>query len=220
MPFLESAAFGAVLTQASSWVQRAAAQAADNEAKLAAQLLYSSGVAVAALRTLDNGFRRVVGVVSQLDATWPDERRQAAVKSILEIAHSDVVLPELQDAVGYLRTAVSDLAEPERAHAQRILTAGETVVGFMAKAPGQTPFQTKEQLTTLLNGIAHANTPQWVDRTIELCEKALYIFDRGSLGELTVELGELKSALLRRHPSIAPAPRWTLAAATVPQAAG
>jgi SpoU rRNA methylase family enzyme len=219
VPFLESAAFAAVLTQASSWAQRASGQAADDGAKFAAQLLYSSGVAVAALRTLDNGFRRVVGAVSQLDVNWPDERRQAAVESILEIAHSDVVLPELQDAVGYLRGEVPNLDEPEHAYALRILEAGQDVVDFMSKAPGHTPFETKEQLTTLLNGIAHADTSAWVERTVELCEEALYRFDRGGLGELTVTLGELKATLVRKHPSIAPAPRWTLAAATAPLAA-
>lgn len=216
MPFLESAAFASVLTQASSWVQQASGRAADNEAKRAAQLLYSAGVVVAALRTLDNAFRRVVGAVSQLDVSWPAERRQAVVDSILDIAHSDVVLPELQDAVGYLHRTVPQLAEPERAQSQRILDGGNDVVGFLAKAPDHTPFETKEQLTTLLNGIRQADTPAWADRTVELCEEALWIFDRRGLGELTVSLGQLKATLVEKHPSIAPAPRWTLAAATAP----
>jgi hypothetical protein len=216
VPFIESAAFAADLSQASSWAQRVSGQAADDRAKLAAQLLYSCGVAVAALRTLDNAFRRVVGAVSQLDVDWPAERRQAAVGSILAIAHSDVVLPELQDAVGYLRKEVPTLDGDEHAYALRIPEAGQEVVDFMSKAPGHTPFETKEQLTTLLSGIAHANTAEWVDRTVELCEEALYRLDRGGLGELTVALGELKATLLRKHPSIAPAPRWTLAAATAP----
>jgi hypothetical protein len=198
--------------------QRVSGQAADDRAKRAAQLLYSAGVAVAAIRTLDNGFRRVIGTVSQLDVNWPAERRQAAVDDILAIAHSDVVLPELQDAVGYLRKELPPLGKPEHACALPILTFGQDVVDFMAKEPNHTPFETKEQLTTLLSGITHANTPQWVDRTVELSEEALDVFNREALGEITVALGELKAALVHEHPSIAPAPKWTVAAATAPLA--
>ena len=73
----------------------------------------------------------------------------------------------------------------------------------------------KEQLTELLSGLRHARDDEWVNRTIEQSEEALNIFNRADLGRATMALGALKADLVSRHPSIAPVPRWTLAAATV-----
>jgi hypothetical protein len=215
VPFLESAAFAAVINQASSWLNTVSARAADDRAKRAAELLFNSGVTVASLRLLDNCFRRVVGDVSQFRVDWPPDRRKVTIDNILEIAHSDVILPELQEAVGYLLREVPTLADPERTPATTILEVGAGVVGYLGREPGHTPFESKQLLTDLLNGLQNATNPIWVDRTIQLSETALDIFDRAALGRATEALGALKHALVTKHHSIAPVPRWTLAAAMV-----
>lgn len=170
-------------------------------------ILKSAGILVAALRTLDNSFREIVGELRLFDANWSLERREQKIKQINQFADQENILSILRQYLQQLGSLGSDISDGKSI--EKLLSCGRGVLAAMGEST-VTPFHDPAELRDFLKAIVSARTQEEVQSVIQQSEKALEVLDRGILADADGAFGKLKGDILRRHKGALPDPGWSV----------
>ncbi len=95
-----------LIDRARTWRREASERTKKKKAQAAAQILFDAGVLVAAMRTYDNTYRRVLRRVRLLQPDASDEERKSLVEELTAFNESHVITPHIDQASGSLAYAL------------------------------------------------------------------------------------------------------------------
>ncbi len=182
----------------------------DEKLQQAAKLLTSSGTVVASLRTLDNSFRDVMGVLRHFDSDWPPERRETVREKIRQLADQERILVYLRQALTDLESMriEDDLTAEEKERVQTIISHAKDLQDAIGGS-GVTPFPSEHIMLRFLDAIKFAQVSDEVQSVRQEAHKYLSKIDRQIMAKVDIAFAELRGSILERHPAL-PDPGWAV----------
>lgn len=191
------------------WAEGALNKAKDAKEKQAVYMLRNAATLVAALRTMHNSVKTLLGSVSLLYPDTPADERMNMMREINDFARRDFIIGFIRQTEKELRDLLTNEGELEDKHRNSLLTllrcAGTTLRA--ANDPYGSPFESIDELEKFLQSIKQANTPQDIDKIKKEAAAAIDAFRSQILVDADNAYATLKSDIFRRYPSI-PDPGW------------
>jgi hypothetical protein len=205
---------GTVVERIAEWGELAIGRARTNREQRAAYFLRNAGFLVAALRTLDNSWHKVMGQLRLLDSAWPSERREHVIGQINDFASQEMVVPIIRQSVRELEAAnisrdLEDIGLPDLTkQLEELLESGKTILAAVGESP-VTPFKDPTELRRFFTNIRQARTAEEVESLTQDLEEALGVLDRRILANVDEAFSELRHSILNRYPTL-PDPGWVV----------
>jgi hypothetical protein len=171
-----------------------------------ARLLAGSGVLVAAMRTLDNTTRELLGELRDFDVSWPPERRSEVMVHVRRFSDSEQILPILRQALAEMEMLNVGRSAPE--WTERLVDCGRSILAALGDSPA-TPFRSSEELTRFMRDVKSATTVEQVDAVVAAAHESVNAFNRSTLADADRAYGFLKAQIHERHPSLSD-PGWAV----------
>ena len=191
------------------WAEAALNQAKDRKEKQAVYMLRNAATLVAALRTMHNSVKTLLGRVSLLYPDTPVDQRMDLMQEINDFARRDFIIGFIRQAEKELRDLLykeGDIEDIHRTLLENLLKcAGSTLRA--AHDPYGSPFENIAELEKFLQRIREANSVQDIENLKKEAAEAIEAFGSQILVDADDAYAALKSDLLRRYPSI-PDPGW------------
>jgi len=173
----------------------------------AARLLETSGILLAALRTLDNTFREVIRELSLFDSAWTKDQRDRAINRVNQFANEEKILPIIRQYHEQLIIILPDTNSVDEVPAREMIRCTDDILWALGDSD-VTPFPDTIALRNFLRSIQRAQTTEDVNRVIQQSDEVLDILDRKVIARADSAYGKLKGQILRRYPNL-PDPRWS-----------
>ena len=193
------------------WAEGALSKTKDLKEKRAVYMLRNAATLVAALRTMHNSVKTLLGRVSLLYPDTPVDQRMELMHEISDFARRDFIIGFIRQSEKELRDLLDkegDLEDIHRTFLKNLLKcAGSTLRA--AHDPYGSPFKNIAALEKFLQRIKEANLVQDIDNLKKEAAEAIEAFRSQILVDADDAYAALKSDLLRRYPSISD-PGWAV----------
>jgi phosphoglycolate phosphatase-like HAD superfamily hydrolase len=195
--------------KANAWVSEVIARRKNEEERRAAQLLTTSGILVASMRTLDNSLRAIMRELNLFAPEWPKDRRDQFIERVNAFANEEKILPVVRQYCEQLNSLLYTVHHDDRHDAEEIFDGAKGILAALGDSP-VTPFADTDALRTFISSIKHASTTEDVLSALAQSDSVLAVVARNVLAKADRAFGSLKGRILERHPSL-PDPGWSVA---------
>lgn len=206
-----------IVDKIQQWAREAVKPGITKEKETFVQILENAAKLVAALRTLDNVFKRIVGQLTLFHSGWSNERREMVLSELNDFARQEHILPIIRQSLNTLRGLknygiaphIFDTIEKLISHADKVY---QSIEGKSAIKGGPdyklTPGPASAHIAWLLANVYAAKEPDEANIRYT-AEAAINVIDRKSLMGADQEFGKLKGYILAQYPDI-PDPGWAV----------
>ena len=208
-------ALGQLVVEAGKWVAEVINRRKNKKEQMAAHILKEAGVLVAALRALDNSTQKVLAPFLRLEADWSKEQRSRLFDGLDKYVREKVIvstirlsLATLGDYYSHSEDIDKSLRESIWSHMFMMLRRAKAI---LAAAEGEQPemdFFSEWELAEFWRALKHAENEDEIAKVARWTAETLRKLDRRLPADAEEKFGKLKSAILRKYPSL-PDPLWT-----------
>jgi hypothetical protein len=193
------------------WAEGALNKSKNQKEKQAVYMLRNAATLVAALRTMHNSVKALLGRVNLLYTDTPVDQRMELMREISDFARRDFIIAFIRQSEKELRDLLhkeNDIEDIHRNFLESLLKcAGLTLRA--AHDPYGSPFENISELETFLQRIKEADSVQNIDNLKKEAAEAIEAFKSQILIDADDAYVGLKSELLKKFPSI-PDPGWAV----------
>ena len=202
-----------------NWAEGALKKTGDCKEKQAVYMLRNAGTLVAALRTMHNSVKTLLGRVSLLQPDTPDDQRRELTQEISDFARRDFIIGFIRQSEKELRDLLheeEDLEDKHRRLLENLLNcAGSTLraahaIPRTAHDPYGSPFETIEELEKFLQEIKEADSVQDINNLKKEAKEAIKAFNSKILVDADEAYATLKYDIFKRYPSIPDTAGWAV----------
>ena len=203
-----------LIQRANAWRTEAIEGSRKKRARVAAQVLSDAGILVAAMRTFDNTYRRVLRRIRLLQPDASHEERKQVVEELTAFNERHIITPHINQASQSLTNAASTGKLFERGEPNALTDLLECADRFRFQI--QNPIEEEKsklslhyELTRIL---LHSSSQEDLQISVDFAEAHLNSLSLKLLRDADRAFGRLRQTLVEKHDL--PDPGWAIQVST------
>lgn len=191
-------------------------RAKKKRARAAVHVLYNAGVLVAAMRTYDNTYRRVLRRIRLLQPDAPDEERKKLVEELTAFNESHVITPRIQQANSSLAEALRTgkyigkrkPMDPSEPSPLRDLVESARRFEWQVQSPIEKDKMALSVQSELKRILLHPSSEEDLRVLLDFAEAHLDYLSLRLLTDADIAFGRLRQTLVEKYDL--PTPGWAV----------